>query len=112
MFCQKSIQWVREKENQRQWEIIDFIDQTDRVDGRMTITRTLITASYPAVLIEQWVGRDGWPCWRVSLALPGHIVPIGADHPTLAAAHAEAIKVAASLSQRCTLVDLTKELGA
>ena len=75
-------------------------------------TRALLAASYPAVTIERRTGNDGWPCWRVSLALPRHIVPIGHDCSTHAEALAEAHEVVASLPQPCRIVDMTQESGA
>jgi hypothetical protein len=73
----------------------------------MTLTDDLLRQSYPAVIVERWAGTDGWPCFRVFLAVPGHTIPIAGEYATLAAARAEAVEVAATQPAPCRIIDMT-----
>lgn len=58
----------------------------------MSIWDAMMGSSYPAVLIEEWTGLDGWPCWRVMLASKGGEYPVWdeVEHPNIVAARAAA----------------------
>lgn len=57
----------------------------------------MLQSPYPAVLIEQWSGHDGWPCFRVMLASTDASYPAwdGVEHPDISAARQAARSLSA-----------------
>ena len=57
----------------------------------MTLAASLIAAAFPALLIERWTAKDGWPVFRVFVALPDHRIPLGQNFEHFAARYAERV---------------------
>lgn len=75
----------------------------------MSILDAMMGSSYPAVLVEEWSGHDGWPCWRVSLAVNATDYPTwdGVEHPNVMAARGAA-RVLAAANGDCPIHEIDR----
>ncbi|WP_146049647.1 hypothetical protein [Novosphingobium sp. HII-3] len=77
----------------------------DKIEG-------LLAGVYPAVVVEQWTGADGWPCFKALLIADRHSDPVwdGVEHGTAEAAF-DAAEILAERTGDCPVIDMIKAGG-